>query len=380
MKVAFNGTALLSPLTGIGQYSYHLAHGLQQQPDLDLLLFYANRFERRVGAGALPLVGNFRGLVRKLVPNSYGISRWMQQRLFDRGNRANRFDLYHEPNFLAYEFDGPSVITVHDLSWIRYPHTHPAERVNAMEKYFEPGLRRASLVLTDSEFVKRELIDVFGVEPARIVPVALGLDPIFKPMNAQQTHAVLTTNQLDYGSYFLSVGTMEPRKNIETTVAAYGRLPEAVRKRHPLVVVGLRGWRTTSMENLLAPLVASGQVRTLGYLERSDLAAVTAGALAMVYPSLYEGFGLPPLEAMGCAVPAITSNVSSLPEVVGDTGLMVDPLDTDALARAMELLASDPMLRAALASKAQTRAAQFTWSRCASETAAAYRLAAATSR
>lgn len=380
MKVAFNGTALMSPLTGIGQYAYHLAHGLQQLPDLDLMLFYANRFERRVGAGAPPFVGKVRGLVRRLVPNSYSISRWMQQRLFDRGTRANRFDLYHEPNFLAYEFDGPSVVTVHDLSWIRYPHTHPVERVNAMEKYFEPGLRRASLVLTDSEFVKRELIDVFGIEPARIVPVALGLDPIFKPMSAQQTRPVLTAHSLDHGSYFLSVGTMEPRKNIETTVAAYGRLPEAVRKRHPLVIVGLRGWRTTSLENVLAPLVASGQVRTLGYLERADLATVTAGALAMVYPSLYEGFGLPPLEAMGCAVPAITSNVSSLPEVVGDTGLTMDPLDIDALARAMELLASDPVLRAALASKAQARATQFTWSRCASETAAAYRVAAATSR
>ena len=353
---------------------------MQQHPDLDLLLFYGNRFERRVSAGAPPILGKLQRLVRRLVPNSYDISRWTQQRLFDRGYRANRFDLYHEPNVIAYEFDGPSVVTVHDLSWIRYPHTHPAERVKAMEKYFEPGLRRVSLVLTDSEFVKHELIDVFGVEPARIVPVALGLDPIFKPMSAQQTKAVLTAQQLDHGSYFLSVGTMEPRKNIETTVTAYGRLPEAIRKRHPLVIVGLRGWRTTSMENILAPLVASGQVRTLGYLERSDLAAVTAGALAMVYPSLYEGFGLPPLEAMGCAVPAITSNVSSLPEVVGDTGLMVDPLDIDAMASAMELLASDPVLRGALASKAQARAAQFTWSRCASETAAAYRVAAATSR
>jgi len=380
LKVVFNGTALLSPLTGIGQYAYHLARSLQHQElDVDLHLFYATAFAREVRSGTPLHVGQARQWGRRL-PYAYEISRWIKQQHFNRGGRRHQFHLYHEPNFLAYQFEGPSVVTVHDLSWIRYPHTHPVERVNAMEKYFEPGLRRASLLLTDSEFVKRELIDVFGVEPARIVPVALGLDPIFKPMTAQQTHAVLTANQLDHGSYFLSVGTMEPRKNIETTVAAYGRLPEAVRKRHPLVIVGLRGWRTTSMEKMLAPLVASGQVRTLGYLERSDLATVTAGALAMVYPSLYEGFGLPPLEAMGCGVPAITSNVSSLPEVVGDTGLMMDPLDIDALARAMELLASDPELHAALASKAQARAAQFTWSRCASETAAAYRVAAAMSR
>jgi glycosyltransferase involved in cell wall biosynthesis len=380
MKVAFNGTALLSPLTGVGQYAYHLARGLQQEPDLDLLLFYANRFERRIGAGAPPLVGKMRGLVRRLVPNSYEISRWLQQRLFNRGARANRFDLYHEPNFLAYEFDGPSVLTVHDLSWIRYPHTHPVERVNAMEKYFEPGLRRASLVLTDSEFVKREVVEVFGVDPARIVPVALGLDPIFKPMSAQETQAELAVHQLDHGKYFLSVGTMEPRKNIEATVDAYGRLPQKLRHRFPLVMAGMRGWRTTSMEKVLAPLVSSGQVRILGYLERSELATVTAGALAMVYPSLYEGFGLPPLEAMGCGVPAIASNSSSLPEVVGDTGLSVDPLDVDGLSHAMRLMAETPSLRAALAVKAQARAATFTWERCASETAASYRRVASSSR
>jgi glycosyltransferase involved in cell wall biosynthesis len=380
MKIAFNGTALLSPLTGIGQYAHHLALGLQQVPDMDLLLFYGNRFERQVGAGAPPLVGKMRGLVRRLIPNSYEISRWLQQRLFDRGARANRFDLYHEPNFLAYRFDGPSVVTVHDLSWIRYPHTHPVERVKAMEKYFEPGLRRASVVLTDSEFVKRELIEVFHVDPSHILPVALGLDPIFRPMNAQETRPVLAEQGLHHGDYFLSVGTMEPRKNIEATVAAYGRLPQSIRERHPLVIVGLRGWRTTSMEKLLAPLVASGQVRTLGYLARSDLATVTAGALAMVYPSLYEGFGLPPLEAMGCAVPAITSNVSSLPEVVGDTGLMVAPHDIEALTEAMRSLACEPQQRAMLASAAQARAAQFTWGRCVAETAAAYRRAANTTR
>lgn len=379
LKIAFNGTALMSPLTGIGQYARHLALGLLQQ-DLDLLIFYARRFERQVGAGAPPVVGTIRALVRRFVPHSYDISRGLQQRNFDRGVQENGFDLYHEPNFLAFQFDGPSVVTVHDLSWIRYPHTHPAERVKAMEKYFEPGLRRASLVLTDSEFVKREIVEVFGIEPARVLPVALGLDPVFKPMTASQTQAVLAAHQLVHGEYFLSVGTMEPRKNIEATVAAYRRLPQGIRERHPLVMAGLRGWRTSPLEKVLAPLVSSGQARMLGYLERQDLATVTAGALAMVYPSLYEGFGLPPLEAMGCGVPVIASNVSSLPEVVGDTGLSVDPLDVEALGSAMQTMAESPALRAGLGAKALARAAGFTWQRCVTQTAAAYRLAASSPR
>lgn len=380
LKIAFNGRALMSPLTGVGQYTYHLARALQQEQNLDLLFFYATHFEREVRRGGPALAGQIRALVRRLVPNSYDIDRWRQQRHFDRATRASPVDLYHEPNFMAYRFDGPTVVTVHDLSWIRYPRTHPAERVRAMEKYFEPGLRRASLVLTDSEFVKREVIDVFGVEPTRILPVALGLDAVFGPMSADDTRPALSAHELKHGEYFLCVGTMEPRKNIETTVAAYRLLPPAVRERHPLVIVGLKGWRTTAMEKVLEPLVASGQARILGYLERSELAAVTAGALAMVYPSLYEGFGLPPLEAMGCGVPAITSNVSSLPEVAGDTGLSVDPLDVEALAAAMRTMAQDPTLRATLSAKALARAGGFTWQRCAAETAAGYRLAVRASR
>lgn len=381
IKVAFNGTALMSPLTGIGQYARHLALGLMHDhDDLDLLFFYAHRFERQVGAGAVPMVGTLRALVRQLVPHSYAISRGLQQRNFDKGVRENKFDIYHEPNFLAFKFDGPSIITVHDLSWIRFPETHPAKRVAALHTYFEPGLRRASLVLTDSEFVKRELIEVFGIDAHRIRPVPLGLDPVFRPMDAQQTLPVLTQHGLTHGQYFLSVGTMEPRKNIKTTVAAYSRLPEAVRQQHPLVMAGMKGWRTSSMEKVLAPLVASGQARMLGYLERSDLATITAGALTMVYPSIYEGFGLPPLEAMGCGVPAIASNVSSLPEVVGDTGLSVDPLDVVGLTEAMHTMTESPVLRAQLSERALARAAGFTWEQCVTQTADSYRRVLSNSR
>ena len=373
MKVAFNGTALLSPLTGIGQYAYHLAGGLRQQPDLDLMLFYADRFGRDLASGAPPIVGRARQLVRSVMPKAYEINRWLQQRKFDKGVRKERFDLYHEPNFMAFRFDGPSVVTVHDLSWIRYPHTHPAQRVAAMNKFFEPGLRAASLVLTDSEFVRREVMEVFGIAQDRIQPIALGLDGAFKPMAAAQTQALLARLQLTHGSYFLSVGTMEPRKNLETTVQAYAQLPDALRARYPLVMAGMKGWRTTSLEKILAPLVSKGQVRALGYLERSDLATVTAGALAMVYPSLYEGFGLPPLEAMGCGVPAITSLGSSQPQVVRATRRTRAPHAPSALAEAMRTLAQAPQMRAELSTRAVERAARFTWEQCVRETAAAYR-------
>jgi glycosyltransferase involved in cell wall biosynthesis len=380
LRIIFGGNALLAPLTGIGQYAFHLGTGLQNEPGFELDFLYGTRVSPQMIQAAPAAVGKLRVMVRKVVPHAYALRRALQQRSFDSAVASKGYDLYHEPNYMALRFDGPTVITVHDLSWIRYPQTHPPERVRAMDRYFEPALRRATLLLTDSEFVKSELVDVFGVAAQRILAIPLGLDPIFKPLGPSQTQPVLQRLELAHGGYFLSVGTLEPRKNLQATVNAYARLPTAVRERHPLVLAGMKGWRTTAIERVLQPLVDSGQVRMLGYLTREDLAVVTAGALAMVYPSIYEGFGLPPLEAMGCGVPPISSNVSSLPEVVGDAGLQVDPADVDAVAGAMLALASDEALRAALSRRSLARAASYTWERCVAQTAAAYRLAASTSR
>ena len=380
LKLAFGATALLSPLTGIGQYAHHLARGLQQHPGVDVNFFYGTRFSRELAGRPSAAMGKLRVLVRKHVPNPYALRRAIEQWRFDAGVREAGFDVYHEPSYLALRFAGPTVVTVHDLSWIRFPGTHPPERVKALDRYLEPVLRQASLILTDSAFVAGELTEVFGVRPERIRPVPLGLDPAFRPLEPSHTRAVLTRFGLEHGHYFLSVGTMEPRKNLATTLAAYAALPPAVRSAYPLVLAGMMGWETSALQDVLAPLVRSGEVRTLGYLERADLATVTAGALTMVYPSLYEGFGLPPLEAMGCAVPPIISTAGSLLEVVADCGLAVPAEDAEALRGAMQRMVEDPQARAALAQRSLQRAGTFTWGRCVERTLAAYREAAASSR
>lgn len=373
MQVAFNATALLSPLTGIGQYAHHLALGLQQIPEIDVNFFYGTGWSRDVRGKPLPNVTTIKTLVRRFLPNSYAVSRAFQQNRFSEFTRKTPHDVYHEPNFLAYRFDGPSIITVHDLSWIRYPEMHPIARVRAMDKYFKPGLDRASLILTDSEFVKRELIDVFNVKPERIRPVLLGVEALFHPRSADETRSVLDANGLLHGQYLLAVGTLEPRKNLGVALQAFMRLNPQLRKRFPLVLVGMKGWHTSALEQQIAPLVAAGEIRQLGYLAREDLAKVIAGATTLIYPSIYEGFGLPPLEAMACGVPVITSNVSSIPEVVGDTGVMIAPDDVDGLVEAMKTMLTAPELRADMARKALVRSAQFTWANCVTQTVDAYR-------
>lgn len=149
----------------------------------------------------------------------------------------------------------------------------------------------------------------------------MGAEELFKPLESQETFEVLNILGLMHQNYILAVGTLEPRKNLQVAIFAYMRLPVRIRKKFPLVVVGMKGWHTSALEKQMAPLIASGEIRLLGYLKREELAIVIAGALTLVYPSIYEGFGLPPLEAMSCGVPVIASNVS--PEVVGDTGFLV---------------------------------------------------------
>jgi glycosyltransferase involved in cell wall biosynthesis len=183
----------------------------------------------------------------------------------------------------------------------------------------------------------------------------------------------LSSHGLLHGQYLLAVGTLEPRKNLQVALQAFMQLPAALRQRYPLVIVGMKGWHTSALQEQLAPLVRAGEVRQLGYLSRDDLATIIAGALTLIYPSIYEGFGLPPLEAMACGVPVITSKVSSLPEVVGNTGLLIDPHDAEALAQAIQTLVLDADLRRDLSLKALARSREFTWDRCMAQTVDAYR-------
>jgi alpha-1,3-rhamnosyl/mannosyltransferase len=375
MKVALNATALLSPLTGIGQYTYHLANNLHLLPDLDIDFFYGTGWSKDVRNCPVHSITAIKSLFKRFMPNAYAVNRFLQQNRFNRGIRSNQADLYHEPNYLAFKFNGPTVITAHDLSWIRFPETHPEERVRAMNTYFEPGLRRASLIITDSEFGKRELMDVFGAKADLIKPVLLGVEPLFYPRTVEDTQSVLTRHKLVHGQYLLAVGTLEPRKNLQVALLAYMQMPQQVRKHFPLVLVGMNGWHTSALEQQIAPLVEAGEIRQIGYLPREELAMVTAGALTLIYPSIYEGFGLPPLEAMACGVPVIASDVSSLPEVLGDTGLLINPRDDEALAQVIQKLIMDTDLRKQLSQKALARSSLFTWEKCARQTVDVYRQA-----
>ncbi|HVE89266.1 MAG TPA: glycosyltransferase family 1 protein [Burkholderiaceae bacterium] len=378
LVVGLNGAALLSPLTGIGQYTKSLAENLIASGEIDLNIFYVARWSKEVRTEPFPSLGPIKTFIKKVVPHPYLVSRALQGWKFHSGAQARRVSVYHEPNFLPLKFAGPTVVSIHDLSWIRYPETHPKERVAIMNRILPLALERVQQVITDSEFIRREVIDEFGVSADRVTTTLLAPRGMFRPRDPASCAATLFKHNLQQRSYFLVVGTLEPRKNVETAVRAHAGLPEAIRRTFPLVLVGMRGWLTSRLEGELKAPVERAEVRPLGFVTDDELANLYSGATALVYPSVYEGFGLPPLEAMACGTPVITSNVSSLPEVAGTAAVMHDPMDTDALRNAMKRFIDDGQFWVERAAASVKQAALFSWERCAKETIAVYRAAMST--
>lgn len=375
MIVGLNGAALLSPLTGIGQYTKNLAENLIASGEVDLNIFYLARWSKEVRTEPFLSLGPIKTFIKKVVPHPYLVSRALQGWKFHSGAHDRRVSVYHEPNFLPLRFAGPTVVSIHDLSWIRYPETHPKERVAIMNRILPLALERVQHVITDSEAIRREVISEFRVSADRVTTTLLAPRNMFRPRDEATCAATLSKHNLQQRSYFLVVGTLEPRKNVETAVRAHAGLPEAIRRRFPLVLVGMRGWLTSRLEGELKAPVERAEVRPLGFVTDDQLADLYSGATALIYPSLYEGFGLPPLEAMACGTPVITSNVSSLPEVAGTAAVMHDPMDTDALRNAMKRFIEDREFWLQSAAASLKQAALFSWERCAKETIAVYRAA-----
>jgi glycosyltransferase involved in cell wall biosynthesis len=372
VRVGINAVPLLSPLTGVGQYTYQLISELRQLLAMPPWLFYGTSWEQEIRRTAFPGTREINGAIKRMLPSPHLVTRFLKQGCFSMGVQRHRIGLYHEPAYLAFRFRGPTVVTVHDLSWVRHPETHPADRVREMNRLMPWVVERASHVVVDSEFVRQEVIDHYGVRKDRVTTALLGVSPEFRPMGVHECAPVLTQLGLQAGRYLLAVGTLEPRKNLTTVIAAFAQLPDAVRRNYPLIIVGMNGWGMDRFSASLRHLIDAGEVRMLGYVPQSDLPALYAGARLFVYPSLYEGFGLPPLEAMACGVPVIASHRASLPEVVGDAGLLVEPLDDAGIAQHIRMLIDDDARHAALSAAGIARSRDFTWRKFALEILAIY--------
>jgi len=385
--LVWNGIPLLTPLTGVGQYTAHLLRELSRRESSlppeqrrSIQVFLARRWQRAedlfadsseptLAASPEASLAKTRFL-RKLLgraPFLRSIVRNRQAEFFKSGCRAQHAVLYHEPNFIAFPFDGPTVVTVHDLSFIRHPQTHPAERVRFMTRHLPDSIARANIVVTVSDFVRDELIREFGESVRRKIRVVLnGVSQEFTPRDESDPElmAMLAKHQLTHKSYLLSVGTLEPRKNLITLIRAYVSLPSAIKQKYPLVIVGPSGWRTSAFERELARY-RSEPIRLLGYIDQQELPLLYTGATLLTYPSIYEGFGLPVVEAMACGTPVIAANASALPQVVGQAGELISPQDVKGFADAIQKITEDQLLAQRYAIEGLTRARELSWATAA---------------
>jgi alpha-1,3-rhamnosyl/mannosyltransferase len=285
--------------------------------------------------------------------------------------------LYHEINTIARPFAGITVVTVHDLSFRADPHFHPPARVAWMERRLPATLRQARRFCAVSGFTKREMVARLGIAPERIDVVEPGLSDDFRPVSADAAAPVLAHFGLADRGYVLAVSTLEPRKNFDRLLAAHTLLPPALRTRFPLVIAGGRGWGRTLDTAAIAPHVAAGTLLLPGFVSDDDLVPLYARAAVVAYPSLYEGFGLPVLEAMACGTPLVASNDSAVAETAGDAALLVDARDPAAIAGGLRQVLEDAALADDLRARGVARARGFTWDRMAAGLVRSWRLALA---
>jgi alpha-1,3-rhamnosyl/mannosyltransferase len=378
MKVILSIDPVRFPLTGIGRYTYELAKHLKEITEVDDLKFLSGyRFAdipepEKVAATNEVTSTKLRQVVLKntLSRELYSLVSPLLKQHAIRGY-ANH--VYHGPNFYLPAFAGPSVCTFHDLSIFTWAHCHPPERVRYMRKEIAATLKRADMLITDTEITRQEVAAYFSwpLNKIRAVPLACSAD--FRPRNEAALSPVLTKHGLTMQGYSLYVGTIEPRKNLDVLLDAYALLPQAVRQQWPLILIGYQGWRSEQLHERIKAAVSEGWARYLGFVEAGELPLLYAGARVFVFPSLYEGFGLPVLEAMASGIPVVCSNASTLPEVGGEAATMFEPQDVDTLSELINRALQDQSWREMAVKKGLLQAAKFSWKRCATETAAVYK-------
>lgn len=345
MQVILGSDAIHRPLTGIGRYALELARHLREMPEVERLDFFSmGRWQtwQDLQACELP-VGPIHGASNAAPPktlrsvlagNALAVKAYgaLSPALYAWRLRNRADALLHSPNYFLPPHPGACVATIHDLSHVWHPQFHPQVRVDFMNRALPQTLKRADFLITDAESVRQEVIQHFAWPADKIAAVPLGVDPVYHPRSAVELTPVLNKWGLSVKGYTLYVGTVEPRKNLGVLLEAYEQLAPSLRNRWPLVIAGSRGWNSEQIHDRMAKAATQGWLFYLNYIPQEQLPLLYAGAKLFVYPSLYEGFGLPPLEAMASGVAVIASAIPSIAEYAQGSAVLVDPDDVKLLA------------------------------------------------
>lgn len=364
MIVGFDATTLSGRMSGVGYYTARLMESLANgagDGQLDRLVVLSNRSVPVPRGGRVELYDRRRFRVRSV---------WMQL-LLPRILADLKPDLVHFTNYLApLASRVPYVVSFHDMTLALFPGFHTLKKRLLTSSLIPLVARRARLILTPSEATRHDVVRLLRADPKRVRVIPYAAAPRFRP-SAEAPERLEAVHGIR-SPYFLYVGTLEPRKNLVRALRAFARVRHEL-PRHHFVLVGERGWKYQEiLREARSPELAE-RVTFLGYVAEEHLPPLYSQATALVYPSLYEGFGLPVVEAMACGTPVLTSRSSSLAEIADGCALLVDPTDERGLAEGMRALGSNEDLRRSLAERGRARVAAFSWERTGRETVAAYR-------
>jgi len=379
MKVGIDVSLVAGERAGGGQYAYQLARALAgADPGVSYLLYPVFYYivHPEYPSAELPEADNMQVAFRGIRPRDLMAFFRPEAPAMFKEWLLGPVDVVHSTTFCVPEFrlrPKGLVVTIYDLSFITHPELHLPANVEHCLAGTRLAVERADAIVAISGHTRQDLVERLGASPDRIVVTPLAHDPDLAPVT---DGARLAAVRQRYGlpeRFVLFLGALEPRKNLPRLLEAYATLPAALRRDVHLVVAGMRGWLNDSIHAHVRALGLEATVHFAGYVDSGDLPALYSLAAVFAYPSLYEGFGLPVLEAMACGTPVLTSDGSSLPEVAGDAAVLVSPTDVDAIADGLRRVLDSPSLRDELSTRGIRRAAGFSWDRCARQTLEVYR-------
>lgn len=359
-KILIDSVSLLSSLTGIGRYTSEISKYLEKE--LELTYFYGYYSHKRIepsrdnGMKSLKAFFSSVPLLKKTARKALTIA----SKFFN-----SKFDLYWVPHFIPLDGVKSSKIvsTIHDLSFYLHPQWHPQERVEYFNKYFFKAIEKVDWIITVSEFSKNEIVKYLNYDENKITVIHNGVNQkLYKVYDA----SILNVTKIKFNlsdTFLLFVGSIEPRKNLLNLLKAYHLLEDEIKDTYPLILVGFKGWENKEIMQEIEK--EKKHIRYLGYLSDEELAHVYNLATLFIYPSLYEGFGIPPLEAMASATAVISSDTSSLPEVCGDAAMYINPNKCEEITQSIQLLLSNKNKREELIEKGLQRVKEFTWEKSA---------------
>lgn len=373
MQLLTDLDCLAPPLTGIGHYTRELSRRLLAAEQVEsITAMYHGGFVEAAGVHDLlkrstmitPSAGG--GAISRLKPWVRRLplarSAWqgLKSHRFAKRSRRGNFDVYWEPNFILKPAACPSVVTIYDLSPLALPALHPASRIRLLRRSLRHSVERAERIVTISHFTASALNELLDVPHERICLVPPAAGEAFYPRTSEKTAVVRTRYGLP-AKFILSVGTLEPRKNLSRLLQAYERLPHALRAEWPLVCVGAKGWRDDALTADVARLEARGELIRLGYVAQADLPELTAAAGLVAYMSVYEGFGMPVVEALASGVAVLTSTDSAMAEIACNNAFYAAPYDVDSITAGLEQALTDSAKRRRLAESGPAVARRYDW-------------------